>query len=46
MKQALDSPKKPSENLGYVHKGIASTIEDSTESVRANGVGRALESDH
>ncbi len=44
VKQALDAPKKPSENIGHIHKGIESfEILDSTESVRAGGVARALE---
>ncbi len=47
VKQALDAPKKLSENLGHVHKGtISSAIEDSTESVRAAGIAKALEKDH
>jgi hypothetical protein len=43
VKQALDAPKKPSENLGHVHKGITTSCQESTDSIRANGVPKALE---
>ena len=44
VKQALDAPKKPSENLGHVHKGVdASPILESNETIRATGIARALE---